>query len=171
MRRRCAVAELAALLLFTGCAETPREPESRAVTPVTSWVTGQPSLTTSAQFLQITARAEEQAARRAAARHRELVLLSAQRIAARRHAQDEARRAYEEARRLAAERYRAALAAARRDKARQLAALRRSERERAALLARLRKAREVKPGEECSLPEVRAQFDCSTGHIPLGEQD
>jgi len=133
-----------------------------------SWVPGQAPLSSSAAFIEISVRADDLAARRSAARHQELVLLAADRLAAKRQARDDALRRYEEARRAAQAKYRAALRRAAREKARQLARLRKARAERAALLKRLRDARKVTPGEECEVAAVRAQFDCMSGHIPAG---
>ena len=166
-RRLCALAVSVATAI-AGCGDATSTHMVAVSGKVTSWVDGQPPLTASAQYLQITVRATEQAARRSALRHQELVLIAEQRLAAKRHDRLAALRRYQAARRLALARYREELRRARLEKARQLAELRRRERERAALLARMRQAREVMPGEECSLPQVRAQFNCITGHTPVG---
>ena len=168
--RRLVLAALLAAGALGGCGDAASHRLTTFSGPVTSWVDGQPSLSTSAQFLAITVRAGQDAARRDAARHQELVLIAEQRLAAKRHAHLAALRRYEQQRRLALERYREQLRRAQAEKARQLAELRRREREREALLARMRKAREVTPGKECSLPQVRAQFNCMTGHTPIGKR-
>lgn len=168
--RRWIVGALLAAGAIAGCGDGETSRLTTFSGPVTSWVDGQPPLTVSAQYLGITVRASEDAARLYAARHQELVLIAEGRLAAKRRARIEALRRYEEERRRATARYREQLRKAKLEKARQLAELRRRRRERAALLARMRKAREVAPGEECSLPQVRAQFNCMTGYTPIGKR-
>jgi len=154
-----------AALAIAGCG-TASEHTIKASGLLSSWVQGQQSLSSSAAFLEIDQRAEQLAARRTAARQQELVLLAAERLAAKRHARSDALRRYQEARRAAIAAYHVALHKAALAKARQEAALAEARRKRAALLRAMLKAREVKPGQECSMAVVRAQFNCMTGHLP-----
>lgn len=167
--RSAFVAALTALaLLGTGCgadqAPAPRLPSSP---PDSSWVPGQAPLTASAAFLRVAGRAELLGDRRDAARRLELELIQARRDAARRHARTADRRAYERARRLALARFRAALRATDR-KRRELDAERRRQREEARKRREaLRRKLRVDPGEECTIQEVQAQFDCESGQLPV----
>lgn len=165
--RRCGSIVLAlSLVAVAGCGTAQHHESTRPAGLLSSWVEGQQPLTDSAAFLEITMRADRLAAQRVAARQQELVALAAARLAAKRHAREEALRRYQEQRRAAIAAYHAALRKAALAKARQEALLREARRKRAALLRAMRKAREVTPGDECSLAAVRAQFHCMTGHIP-----
>lgn len=122
-----------------------------------SWIEGQGSLYTLAGYLGVIERAEDvgssyQAARDAIAAEQER-LTEQQRDAAKEAAQ---RRA------LAA--YRAALRAAERERERQQRLLAERRQRIKEKLQRLREKYKVEPGEECTIPEVQAAFDCSTGY-------
>jgi hypothetical protein len=131
-----------------------------------SWIAGQRPLTADPDYLSIALRANDLGARRFALRGRELALIEARRIAARRRSRAARRRAYLRARRRALARYRAALRRAARDRARQRARLRELRRRRAAQLRRLRRQLHVPPGEECRHPRLRQHFDCQAGQLP-----
>jgi hypothetical protein len=131
-----------------------------------SWIQGQRPLTAYPGYLSVALRANDLGARRLAARQRELALIEARRIAAKKRAKAARRRAYLEARRRAMARYRAALRRAARERARQRARLRELRRRRAAQLRRLRRQLHVPPGEECRHPRLRRHFDCQAGQLP-----
>jgi hypothetical protein len=134
-----------------------------------SWIAGQPALTESAAYLAVAGRAQLLGDRRLADRGRTLDLIDARRVAAAEHARKAQLRRFAERRKIALARYREALRIAARKKRalerqrrQRLAAARR---EREALLRKLR----VPPGQECEVPEIRAQFDCVSGQLPSGE--
>jgi hypothetical protein len=122
-----------------------------------SWVRGQASLVSLDAFATVDGRAEALGATYQSLRDREVARQERLAELRRERAQSAARR-----RALAA--YRAALrraAAERRRQQRELAERRRRLKEK---LKRLREKYKVEPGEECSIPEVQQQFDCSTGY-------
>ena len=139
----------------------------QVLAPESSWLPGQASLLSVPAFRTIELRAEVLAQTRERARDLELARIEAARLAAARRAKEEALRKYREAKRRAELAYKAALRRAarlRKLEERRLAALRRK---RARELAALRKKLQVKPGEECQIPEVAARFHCETGMTPL----
>jgi hypothetical protein len=122
-----------------------------------SWIRGQASLVSLDAFAAVDGRAETLGATYQAARDDEVARQERLAELRRQRAQSAARR-----RALAA--YRAALrraAAERRRQQRELAERRHRLKEK---LKRLREKYKVEPGEECSIPEVQQQFDCSTGY-------
>lgn len=132
-----------------------------------SWVPGQPSLMTFAQYAKIAERSAALAELRLARRELELTRIEAAHKAAERRAKAEALRRYREAKRAAEAAYKKALREAarqRRIQARRLAAARAKRRRE---LEALRKKLQVKPGEECKLPEVAKYFQCRKGMTPL----
>jgi hypothetical protein len=166
---RATIVGLVALSL-AGCgATTPGEPGSLSST-ASSWVSGQPSLARSPAYLAIAGRAETIGDHRSADRARELELIEARRVAALERTRREAIRRFREIRARALARYEEALRVAERRR-RELDAQRRrrlaeARRQREELLRKLR----VQPGEECSVPEIREQFDCVAGRLP-GPED
>lgn len=132
-----------------------------------SWVQGQPPLTASPAYLSIALRADSLGARMFAVRKRELALIEARRIAAKKREKAARLRAYLEAKRRAEARYRAALRRAARERARQLAKLRELRRRQAERLRRLRRQLHVPPGQECKDPRLRRQFRCHGGQLPI----
>lgn len=146
-------------------------PAAALAPPESSWVPGQGSVVRSAAYLAIAGRATTLAELRLARRARELELIEARKEAAQKRKRDEALRRFREARRRALARFRAALRRAARLRAERQRELERLKRERARRLRELLEKLKVKPGEECRLPEVRREFDCLTGRLPLrGEE-
>jgi hypothetical protein len=157
---------VAAPLTALGCGGSESDGASiRAVD--SSWVAGQQSLLASPGFLALAARAQEQAARRFAARQRELALIEAARLAAKQREKAARLRAYLEAKRRAEAAYRAALRRAAIERRRQLAKLRELRRKRAEALRRLNERLRVPVGEECSDPRLRRYYDCRPGKLPV----
>jgi hypothetical protein len=133
-----------------------------------SWSPGQPPLTTSAAYLDIAARAQTLGDVRLAERRRTLELVDARRVARAERKRRDATRRFEAIRRRALAHYRESLRVADRRR-RELDAQRRrrlaeARRQREALRRRLH----VTPGEECAIPEIRAQFDCVSGNLADG---
>ena len=167
---RTALLALAAGSAIAGCgtASTTQQPgRLTLINTDSSWIPGQPPLSSDDAYQAIAARAVAEANARQAHRDLELARIAAERAAAQRRAKAEALRRYEEAKRRAEEAYKKALrdaARQRRIQARRLAALRRK---RARELAALRRKLQVKPGQECTLPEVAVHFRCRKGMTPL----
>jgi hypothetical protein len=132
-----------------------------------SWIQGQPSLAASPGFLSIASRAQTLAAKQFAERKRELALLEAARIAAKKREKQARLRAYLEAKRRAEAAYRAALRRAALERKRQLAKLRALQRKRAEELRKLNAKLRVPPGEECADPAIRAHVQCQAGKLPI----
>jgi hypothetical protein len=132
-----------------------------------SWVTGQISMAELAAFQTISGPALKLAQERAQERKRELALLEARRIAARKRAQEEARRKYREALRRAREKYRLALKKAAEERRRRLAELRRKKAELERRRRELEEKLKVPVGEECRDPAQRRRYRCSTGRLPV----
>ena len=132
-----------------------------------SWIPGQISMAELAAFQTISGPALALAQERAQQRKRELALLEARRIAARKKARDDAKRKYQEALRRAREKYRLALKKAAEERRRKLAQLAKEK----ARIERLRRAaeekRKVVPGEECRDPTNRRRYKCSVGKLPI----
>ena len=164
---RWLIAALVALCV-AGCgAERPAAPGS-LTNPDSSWVPGQPSLAESPAYLAVAGPAETMGDHRLADRNRELALIEARRLAAQERTRREMLRRYREVRARALVRFREAMRVAARRR-RELEAVRRrrlaeARRQRRELLEKLR----VQPGEECSIPEIREQFDCVEGQLPAG---
>ena len=131
-----------------------------------SWIQGQPPLTDFPAYLAVALRADHLGSIRFAGRQRELALIEAARIAAKKRAKAAALRAYREAVRRAQARYRAALRKAAIERKKQLKRLAELRRRRAELLRKLRKKLRVPPGEECSNPQLRRLFHCHAGQLP-----
>jgi hypothetical protein len=168
-RHHAAVAAVLASVALAACGEsTDQHAVPLALFDTqSSWIPGQPSLLSFDAYAAIAKRAETLAQARRDLRVLELARIETARDAAERRKQEEARRRYEEARRRAQEAYRKALrdaARQRRIQARRLAA---AKRKRARELAALRKKLQVKPGEECKIPEVAKYFECRNGMTPL----
>lgn len=169
MRRGGIVVLLGAAAVTGGCgAGTSQHPAQFALLNTESaWIPGQPPLSSFDAFRAITARAVAEAEVRMRRRELEFARIEAAREAAQRRAKAEVLRQYEEAKRRAEQAYKRALrdaARQRRIQERRLAALRRK---RARELAALRRKLQVKPGEECTLPEVAVHFTCRKGMTPL----
>jgi hypothetical protein len=171
VRAEAAAIALAAALALSACgADAPTAPGPAATLARTdsSWSAGQPPLTASAAYLAVAARAQTLGDLRFAERERTLELIDARRIARQqRHRRDVARR-FREIRRRAFAHYREAIrvAARRRDEldAQRRRRLAEARRQREALRRKLH----VAPGEECSIAEIREQFDCVSGKLPSG---
>jgi hypothetical protein len=163
-RRSVAAILVAAGVAAAGCgASTTQHPLALTlVNTESSWIPGEPPLSSLAGYEAIAGRAAVEAGVRW--RRRELEFA---RIAAERRQRAEILRKYEEAKRAAEEAYKRALREAARERLlqqRRLAALRRKrERE----LAALRRKLQVKPGQECTLPDVAIHFECRRGMTPL----
>ncbi|MFL5894129.1 MAG: hypothetical protein ACJ76Z_03325 [Thermoleophilaceae bacterium] len=151
-----------------GCGNASRPTAPAPLAPAdSSWVSGQPGLWTLHGFAAILRRADSLGALRAAARRRELAEIAADKRAARQRARRDALRKYLEAKRRAERLYKLALEKAAEARKRQEEKLRKARLERARKLRELMRKLRVKPGQECSLPEVRAQFHCVAGRLPL----
>jgi hypothetical protein len=132
-----------------------------------AWVPGEPSLLANTGFRGILAQSIAEAFVRQQARDLELARLAAAQKAAEARAKAAVIRAYREALRKAREAYQQALREAalqRRIQAERLAA---AKRKRARELAALRRKLQVKPGQECTLPQVAVYFICRKGMTPL----
>jgi hypothetical protein len=166
--RGAALAVVLASATLSGCGGTDQHPAPIALLNTDSvWVPGQDSLLGFAAYASIAERAAAGAQVRMDLRELELARIEAARKAAERRLKEEALREYEEAKRKAQEAYHQALrdaARQRRIQARRLAA---AKRKRARELAALRKKLQVKPGEECKIPEVAQYFECRKGMTPL----
>ncbi len=134
-----------------------------------SWVPGQISMAELAAFQTISGPALALAQERAQQRKRELALLEARRIAARKKAREDAQRKYREALRRAREKYRLALKKAAEERKKALEKQARLKREYDRKRREAEEKRKVKPGEECADPSVRSRYRCSTGKTPLPE--
>jgi hypothetical protein len=161
-------APLLVALALAGCGGA-EEADLALVQPTDgSWIRGQAALSESAAFLAIASRAQLLADRRAADRERLIVLIRARKEARDKRRREAAMRRYRRAKRLADIRYEALIREADARRARLEAerrrALRQARRERRELLEKLK----VEPGSECSIPEIRAQFDCVSGRLPTG---
>jgi hypothetical protein len=168
LRRRslCVAVLCASIAAASGCGTSDGERALLLRSADSSWVQGQASLAGSPAFIEIAARAQELAARRLAARKRELALIEAARIAAKKREREERLRAYLEAKRRAEAAYRAALRRAALERKRQLAKLAEARRRRAEQLRRLNEKLRVDPGEECRDPELRNRVRCQVGRLP-----
>jgi hypothetical protein len=132
-----------------------------------SWVPGEPPLSSLPGYRALLSRAVQLAQVRAAARTRELAAIAAAKRAARLRARREALRKYREAKRRAERLYKEALRKAALERKKQAERLRKARLERLRKIRELRKKLRVKPGEECKLPEVREQFHCVAGRLPF----
>jgi len=152
----------------SGAEDAGAEGERRPVIRSTdsSWIPGQISMAELAAFQTISGPALKFAQERAQQRKRELALLEARRIAARKKARDDARRKYQEALRLAREKYRLALKRAARQRALALARQRRLKAKYDRMRREMEEKLKVPPGEECRDPRLRARYKCSTGRLP-----
>ena len=130
---------------------------SSSTTETTSASGGQSSLVSLDSFAIIDGRAETIGANYQAERDREVA--RQERLAELRR-----QRAESAARRRALAAYRAALRRAAQERKRQQRELAERRRRLKEKLKRLREKYKVEPGEECSIPEVQQQFDCSTGY-------
>ena len=158
---------LAAALIVSGCGGAGDSGQVVMRSTESSWIQGQPPLTSFASYLAVAVRADHLGSVRFAARTEELALIEARRIAAKKRAKAAALLAYREAVRRARAAYQAALRKAaieRRKQLKRLAALRRK---RARELAKLRRKLHVPPGQECSNPQVRKFFHCHGGQLPM----
>jgi nucleoid-associated protein YgaU len=126
-----------------------------------SWLAGQSSLVSYDQFGVLAGRANIIGEDMQAGYVADQAKRDRDRVRARERARERARQRYLEARRRAKRQYEAALAKAKRDRARKLAE---QKRKRAELLARLREENKIEPGDECSIPKVRRNFNCETGY-------
>ena len=171
MSRRLLAAGVACAAL-AGCASGgDGGPAVRALPPDSSWQPGQGSLALAPAYLAIASRAEAQGERRLAGHLRRLELLDARKEAARKKERADALRRYRLARARALARYRVALARAERERERQRRLMEARRREAARRLRELLEKLRVPKGRECDLPEVRRQFDCVSGRLPLGERE
>ncbi|HVE68927.1 MAG TPA: hypothetical protein VNB64_10140 [Solirubrobacteraceae bacterium] len=131
-----------------------------------SWIPGQISMAELAAFQSISGPAWALGQERAQRRKRELALLEAQRIAARKKAQEDAKRKYQEALRRAREKYRLALKKAAEERRRALEKLARERARIERLRREAERRRRVVPGEECQDPVQRRTYRCSVGRLP-----
>jgi hypothetical protein len=167
------VALLAALALAacvaSGCgsAAAPAVSAGPIGPPESSWVTGEPPLSSLQGYRTLMDRALQLAQVHDAARAQELARIAAAKRAARLRARRDALRKYLEAKRRAERLYKEALHKAALERKKQQAALRKARLERARRLRELMKKLQVKPGEECSLPEVAAEYHCESGRLPF----
>ena len=169
MSRRLLAAGVACAVL-AGCGSGDDGPAVRSLPPDSSWQPGQGSLALAPAYLAIASRAEAQGERRLAGHLRRLELLDARKEAARKKERADALRRYRLARARALAKYRAALAKAERERERQRRLMEARRREAERRLRELLKKLRVPKGKECELPEVRRQFDCVSGRLPLGKR-
>jgi hypothetical protein len=168
MRATIAATALVALALVgAGCGGGGGSGSAVVRSTDSSWIQGQPPLTASPGYLSVALRAGSLGDRVFAARKRELDLIEARRIAAKKREKAARLKAYLEAKRRAEARYRAALRRAARERKRQLAKLEALRRKRAAELRRLRRKLHVPPGQECKDPRLRRHFHCQGGQLPI----
>lgn len=132
-----------------------------------SWIPGQISMAELAAFQTVSGPALALAQERAQQRKRELALLEARRIAARKKAREDAQRKYQEALRRAREKYRLALKKAAEERRRKLAELAKRKAEIEKRRRAIEEKLKVPPGEECSDPRLRTRYRCSTGRLPV----
>jgi len=135
--------------------------------PATSWVTGQQPLYAIPAYMALEQRAVPLGQARYDAYQAKLRAIAAAKLRAKKRAKAEAMRRYLEAKRRAERLYRQALKRAAEARRKQAERLRRARLERARKLRELMRKLRIKPGEECSLPEVQAQFHCLPGRYPL----
>jgi hypothetical protein len=150
---------------FSGRSPTLDQPQIAAVG--SSWVLGQPSLADSAGFLAVVEPAAQLAQQRYAERQRLIALLAAQKRASQQRARDLARQRYLEARRKALLAYYAALRANAIARAKALADQKRKKALYDKKLAAYNRLRQIKPGQECNLPDVQQAYQCRTGMLPI----
>jgi hypothetical protein len=167
MRAAIALAVVALALVVAGCGGSDGSSSAVLRSTDSSWIEGQPPLTAYPGYLAIALRAGSLGDRLFAARKRELALIEARRIAAKKREKAARLRAYLEAKRRAEARYRAALRRAARERRRQLARLRELKRRQAERLRRLRRQLHVPPGQECKDPRLRRKFHCQGGQLPI----
>ena len=153
---------LVAMALFGG-SDAPEEEKALGTirNAESSWVEGQTSLVAYDQFGILASRANVLGEDMQAAYVTGQSDLDKARILARKRARERARQRYLEARRRAKREYEAALRRAKEERKRKLAEQKRKIAER---LRRLREKHKVEPGEECSIPEVRRDYNCQTGY-------
>jgi len=172
-RSLAAVACFVALGAVAGCGfgDDSSGPAAALTPPETSWLAGQDPLGAYREFAAVFGPAVELAERRLTRRELALERIEKAKIAARKRAEEEARRRYLEAKRRAERAYKRALREAAR-KRRELQERLRRKKDR---LARKRRAyerkRRVEPGPECGLPGVRERFRCRVGKLPEPETD
>jgi hypothetical protein len=155
-------------LAAAGCGASARSDQLAAIHSLdSSWIAGEPSLAASPDFLALASRAQTLGAQRAAERKRELALIEAARIAAKKRDKEARLRAYLEAKRRAEAAYRAALRRAALERKRQLAKLAALKRKQAEELRKLNARLRVPPGEECNDPLVRQHVRCQAGKLPV----
>jgi hypothetical protein len=135
--------------------------------PTTSWVTGQSPLFAIPAYMALEQRAVPLGQARYSAYQSELRAIAAAKIRAKKKAKADALRKYLEAKRRAERLYKLALKRAAEMRRKQAERLRRARLERARKLRELMRKLRIKPGQECSLPEVQAQFHCLPGRYPL----
>lgn len=149
-------------------AEAQVEPEVEGLATVgvtrTSWADGQGSLVARGPFATLHDRAVALARTRVRERERLLASLLEDRQKATGEVDKAALRAYRRAKRQAEREYQQALAAAEAERRRQERELAREKRKAEKELEEFREENKIPPGEECSIPEVRKQFDCETGY-------
>jgi hypothetical protein len=174
MRRElAAIACVVALSAVTGCgfggddASAP----ATALPPDTSWLAGQDPLGAYAEFAAVFDPAVELAERRLKRRELELERIEKAKIAARKKADEEARRRYLEAKRRAERAYKRALREAARRRREQQERLERIKERLARKRAAYERKRRVEVGPECRLPGVRERYRCRVGKLPAPETD
>jgi len=165
-RRRLAATALACAAL-AGCGGGDEGPAPPALPPDSSWTPGQGSLALSQAYLAIASPADARGEKRLAGYLRTLELIDARRKAAREKERRDALRRYRLERARALARYRAALAKAQRERARQERLLAKQRAEARRRLRELLEKLHVPKGHECDIPEVQRQFDCVSGRQPL----
>ena len=151
-----------------GCGNEGSRPASAPVgQSESSWIPGQPALSSLPDYAGLLSRAGAAGDKRAAERAAELRRIEAEKRAARLRARREALRKYLEAKRRAELLRREALRMTAHARELQRERLRQAQIERARRLRELLKKLRVEPGEECGLPDVEEQFECRAGRLPL----
>jgi hypothetical protein len=173
MRRGLAIGMAACTLGATGLAGCGGGGSSALKLPfhvapfASSWVTGQPNLLSVSEYVALEQRALPLAQIREAAYQNELVAILKAKLAAKKQAKADALRKYLEAKRRAERLYKEALKKAAEARKKQQELLRKARLERARKLRELLRKLRIKPGQECQLPEVQAEFHCLPGRYPL----
>jgi hypothetical protein len=132
-----------------------------------SWVTGEPSLAENAQFAALVGPAAQLAQQRFAERQQLIALLAARKLAVQRRARDLARQRYLEARRRALQKYREALRRNAIERAKALKKQAEAKKRYEAALRAFNRKRQIAPGKECGISEVKQSYQCHTGLTPI----
>ena len=169
-----AIACVIALGVVAGCGfggDDASGPAAALTPPETSWLPDQDPLGAYSEFAAVFDPAVELAERRLKRRELALERIAKAKAAARKRAQEEARRAYLRAKRRAERAYQQALKEAARRRRAQQEKLRRLKEKLARKRRAYERSRRVPTGAECGLPGTRERFKCRVGKLPEPESD